>query len=74
MPIPNNHQFYTTVDELGLVFVKCNSFNDAVTKIDNTKYRLGALNREGLRFVSAMNIRHSTTDLPVVISIFEETK
>lgn len=67
-----NHQYYMTVDNFGLKFVKCNNFNDATQKVDKTEYRLSTLNNLGLRFVTAVPIRHEKTELPVVIAIFEE--
>lgn len=67
-----NHQYYTTVDGSGLMFVKCNNFTDATQKEDPTTYRLGTLNNLGLRFVMAFSLRHQKTELPVTISIFEE--
>lgn len=68
MPIVN-HQYYMTIDSLGLKFLKANQSNES----DNTLYRLRALNDKGLKFVAAIKLYHQDTELPVIIAIFEET-
>lgn len=67
-----NHQYYVTVDDFGLKFVKCNNFTDSTQKEDKTEYRLTTLNKLGLVFVDSMRLRHEKTDIPVVVAIFEE--
>lgn len=67
-----NYQYYMTVDDLGLKFMKCDNFTDATQKRDETEYRLGTLNTLGLRFVMAIGLKHQNTELPVTIAIFEE--
>lgn len=62
-----NYQYYTTIDDYGLKFRRCD-----IAATEDKTYRLQELNELGLIFVGSLRLRHQKTDNPVVVAIFEE--